>query len=192
VLGIEPSDRVLDLGCGTGDFVGLVTGSGARAVGLDFSGAMLAEAARRRDDAELVRGDARRLPLRTASLTVVVTGFTLRNFSPLEPALAEAGRVLAPGGRLGLLEVDAPRNPMLGFGHRLYFHRLVPLLGAALSGDRAAYRYLPASASYLPEQRELVRMLQRSGFHRVRKRRLALGAVQLVTAVKRPDSPAPG
>ncbi len=191
LLDVQPSDRLLDLGCGTGDFLGLAASSGATVTGLDFSGAMLAEAARRRDAAALVRGDARRLPVRTASLTVLVSGFTLRNFSPLEPALAEAGRVLAPGGRIGLLEVDAPSNAVLRLGHRLYFHGMVPLLGAALSGDRAAYRYLPASASYLPEQRELVRMLQRSGFHHIRKRRLALGAVQLVTAVKRPDSPAP-
>ena len=121
LLDVQPSDRVLDLGCGTGDFLGLAASSGATVTGLDFSGAMLAEAARRRDAAALVRGDARRLPVRTASLTVLVSGFTLRNFSPLEPALAEAGRVLAPGGRIGLLEVDAPSNAVLRLGHRLYF-----------------------------------------------------------------------
>ena len=183
-LQLTPTDTVLDLGCGTGDFLELLGATGARRIGLDFSGGMLLEARRLRPGALVAQGDARKLPLGTASISALVSGFTLRNFSPLEPAIVEMGRVLAAGGRLALLEVDAPANPVLALGHRIYFRGIVPTLGGLLSGDRPAYRYLPASASYLPEQRELVAMLQRAGFHRIQKRRLGFGAVQLVTATK--------
>ena len=85
-------------------------------------------------------------------------GFALRNFAALAPALAECARVLRPGGRLALLEVDAPSQPLLRLGHRIWFGKVVPFVGglvAARSGaprDRAtaAYRYLPASVAYLP------------------------------------------
>jgi demethylmenaquinone methyltransferase/2-methoxy-6-polyprenyl-1,4-benzoquinol methylase len=183
-LELGAADTVLDIGCGTGDFLALLGQTPARRVGLDFSGGMLLEARRLRPRAPVAQGDARRLPIRTASVSGVVSGFTLRNFSPLEPALAEMGRVLAPGGHLALLEVDTPANPLFRLGHRVYFRGIVPVLGGLLSGDRPAYRYLPASASYLPPQRELVAMLQRSGFHRIQKRRLGLGAVQMLTATK--------
>src|SRR5581483_7875009 len=110
-----------------------------------------------------VRGDGLALPFRSGALDGLVCGFALRNFAALPPVLAECARVLRPGGRLALLEVDAPAQPLLRFGHRLWFGRIVPLVGglvAARSGApraraAAAYRYLPASVAYLPPTREL-------------------------------------
>jgi demethylmenaquinone methyltransferase/2-methoxy-6-polyprenyl-1,4-benzoquinol methylase len=97
--------------------------------------------------------------------------------------LAELARVLEPGGRLALLEVARPQSPLLRAGHSLYFNRVVPLLGAVLS-DAAAYRYLPDSAAYLPEPSELARLLEETGFGRIRRHLLGLGAAQLVTATR--------
>ena len=144
-LGVDAADTVLDLACGTGDFALLARERGARAVGVDFAGAMLAAArARCPADVALARGDALRLPLADGSATVAVSGFALRNFTAIPPVLAELARVLRAGGRLGLLEVDEPRARALRVGHALWFRRAVPALGALLSDGRA-YRYLPAS-----------------------------------------------
>lgn len=183
-LGVDAADTVLDLACGTGDFALLARERGARVAGVDFAGAMLA-AARARCPAEiaLVRGDALRLPLADGSVTVAVSGFALRNFTAIPPVLAELARVLRAGGRLGLLEVDEPRAQALRIGHALWFRRVVPALGALLSDGRA-YRYLPASAAYLPPPQELRAMLEAAGFERIHKRGHLGGAAQSLTAVR--------
>ncbi len=183
-LEVDGDDTVLDLGCGTGDFALIARHRGARVVGLDFAGAMLA-AARARCPAAiaLVRGDALRLPLASSSVTVAVSGFALRNFVEIPPVLAELARVLRPGGRLGLLEVDEPRSGVLRLGHGIYFQRVVPALGALLSDGRA-YRYLPASAAYLPNGQRLRAMLEEAGFTGVEKRSHLGGAAQSIMAVR--------
>jgi demethylmenaquinone methyltransferase/2-methoxy-6-polyprenyl-1,4-benzoquinol methylase len=113
---------------------------------------------------------------------VVASGFALRNFVSIPAVLTEAARVLSPGGRLALLEVDTPSNSLLRWGHGVYFSRLVPLLGALFS-DAWAYNYLPRSVSYLPSSEELRDMLETAGFQQIVKRRLSGGIAQLVTAV---------
>jgi len=186
-LAIEPGERVLDLACGTGDFLEIVAPAAREAVGLDFSGVMLAHARRRHPTAvALVQGDALKLPFADATFDAAVSGFALRNFASLGPAFRELARVLRPGGRIGILEVDRPRNPLFRAGHSLYFERCVPLLGGLISGDRAAYRYLPASAVYLPPGRELANILHEAGFRHVRKQRFMLGSAQAIYAERAP------
>jgi demethylmenaquinone methyltransferase/2-methoxy-6-polyprenyl-1,4-benzoquinol methylase len=186
-LALRPSERVLDLACGSGDLAVEARASGARVVGLDFSAGMLRAARARGAECELlrgvalVRGDALALPLADASVDAVVSGFALRNFVDVPHALAECARVLRPGGRIALLEVDRPASALVRFGHGVYFRRVVPLLGALLS-DRAAYAYLPESTAYLPDQASLFAMLAAAGFGRPRKRSFLGGAAQLVTA----------
>ena len=92
-------------------------------------------------------------------------------------------RVLRPGGRIGLLEVDRPSNPILRWGHGLYFGRVVPLIGAVLS-DRDAYRYLPDSVAYLPPAGELQAIVRTAGFTDVQHHRLSAGIAQLITATR--------
>lgn len=185
-LAVGRGDRVLDLACGTGDFAVIAAGRGAEVVGLDFARRMLELALRRGvPGAAWVQGDALRLPFRDGSFDVALSGFALRNFAAIPPVLAELARVLRPGGRLGLLEVDEPTNRLVRAGHRLYFRRVVPLVGGWLSGDREAYRYLPASTVYLPDAATFSRWLEQAGFGEVRKRAHVLGAIQAVTAVRR-------
>jgi demethylmenaquinone methyltransferase/2-methoxy-6-polyprenyl-1,4-benzoquinol methylase len=180
---ISAQDTVVDLACGTGDLSELAALTGARVVGVDFAANMLAEARQRGIDATLVQADVSCLPLPSGWATVAVSGFALRNFVSIPAVLTETARVLKPGGRLALLEVDTPDNRLLRLGHSLYFTRLVPMLGALLS-DARAYAYLPRSVSYLPPQEELQQMIKAAGFQQVIKRRLSGGVAQLVTAVK--------
>ena len=120
----------------------------------------------------------------TARWDGATCGFALRNLTSVPPLLAELARVLRPGGRIGLLEVDRPSNPILRWGHDLYFGRVVPLIGAALS-DRDAYRYLPESVTYLPSADEMQAMVRSFGFTDVRHHRLSRGIAQLITATRR-------
>jgi demethylmenaquinone methyltransferase/2-methoxy-6-polyprenyl-1,4-benzoquinol methylase len=183
-VGVGPGDRVIDVACGTGDLAELAARRGARVTGVDFARGMLSGAARRGVPASLVLGDGTRLPVASGVADVVTCGFALRNFEALEPAFAEMARVLGPGGRLAILEVDRPERAWLRRGHGLYFDRVVPFLGGLLS-DRQAYAYLPQSTVYLPPHAELVARLEAAGFADVRRVRRGLGAAQILTARRR-------
>jgi len=172
--------RVVDLACGTGDLCNVLSRSGLRPLGVDFAAGMLERA---HTTAPLLRGDITRLPLRSGSFDGATCGFALRNVTDIAACFAETARVLRPRGRAAFLEVASPRNAMLRAAHGLYFNRVVPWVGARLS-DGFAYRYLPASAAYLPEPEELCRLLAASGFTDVRRATLGGGAAQLLTGTR--------
>jgi demethylmenaquinone methyltransferase/2-methoxy-6-polyprenyl-1,4-benzoquinol methylase len=179
-LGVAPGGLVLDLGCGTGDLCRELAAHRSRAIGIDLSRGMLAAA---RTTAPLVQADVLRLPVRDGAADGVTCGFTLRNLADLDTFLAEVARVLRPGGRVALLEVDQPSSPVLRAGHRVYFGRVVPRIGAVLS-DGAAYRYLPRSVSYLPPPPELLARLTGAGFRNARRIPLTAGIAQLLVGTR--------
>jgi demethylmenaquinone methyltransferase/2-methoxy-6-polyprenyl-1,4-benzoquinol methylase len=187
-IAVGRTDRVVDVACGTGDLAELAGRRGARVLACDFARGMLDGAARRGVPAALVLADGARLPLADASADVVTCGFALRNFESLPPVLAEMARVLRPGGRLAILEVDRPESAVLRWGHGLYFDRVVPFVGGLLS-DRAAYAYLPRSTVYLPPAPELRARLEAAGFADVERRRRGLGAAQILTARRAASAP---
>lgn len=180
---VGPGDRVLDLACGTGDLSEAARARGAQVIGADFAREMLRGAHAREIDAAFTCADAARLPIASGSVDVVTCGFALRNFVSLPEVFAEMARVLAPGGRIALIDVDRPGSAIVRFGHSLYFDRVVPWLGALLS-DRDAYTYLPQSTAYLPEADELFAMLAKVGFQSVAKKSLLLGTAQILTGVR--------
>ena len=185
LVSVRPGDRLLDLACGTGDLCEQARRRGAWTVGADFSRQMLRGAQDREVETYFVQGDAACLPVASGSVSVVTCGFALRNFVSLEAVFAELARVLSPGGRVALIDVDRPDSTLVRVGHSLYFDRIVPWIGGLIS-DRDAYRYLPESTVYLPEASELLSMLAKAGFEAVAKRRLMLGAAQIITAVRTP------
>jgi demethylmenaquinone methyltransferase/2-methoxy-6-polyprenyl-1,4-benzoquinol methylase len=179
-LGLPRGSLVLDIACGTGDLCRVLVEAGFWAVGVDNSAGMLRHA---NTDVPLVLGDALAIPFRTASADGLTCGFALRNVADLDLLFDEFARVVRPGGRIGLLEVAEPDSPVLKAGHRLYFHRVVPLVGGILS-DRRAYAYLPASTAYLPPPGRITEMLWDRGFTDVSRRLLGLGAAQLIAATR--------
>jgi demethylmenaquinone methyltransferase/2-methoxy-6-polyprenyl-1,4-benzoquinol methylase len=131
----------------------------------------------------LLEADSGCLPFPEGAFDGVVCGYALRNFTDLALALGETARVLRPGGRLAVLEVDAPASRTLRAGYDVWFHKVVPALGAALS-DRDAYTYLPRSVAYLPAAPVLRRMLSQAGYSTVGIRPLAGGLSQLLMATR--------
>ncbi len=179
-LDLPPGARVLDLACGTGDLCRELAGRQLRPIGVDLSFGMLAAA---RTGAPLVHADVLRLPVPVGSVDGATCGFALRNLVDLGAFFAELARVVRPGGRIALLEVAEPPNPVLRWGHGVYFGSVVPRIGGLLS-DGAAYRYLPRSVAYLPEPERMVEMLGECGFLRPRRDLLSTGIAQLLTATR--------
>ncbi len=180
-LHLDPGERVVDLGCGTGDLCRVLGRAGLRAVGVDMAAGMLAKA---HTAAPLIRADALQLPLGDASVDGAVSGFALRNVVDIGACFREAVRVIRPGGRAVFLEVSEPPNPVVRWAHALYFRRIVPMVGGLLS-DRSAYQYLPASTAYLPSPEELLRLMAGAGFIRCHRLQLGMGAAQLLIGTRR-------
>jgi demethylmenaquinone methyltransferase/2-methoxy-6-polyprenyl-1,4-benzoquinol methylase len=179
-LALPHGSTVLDLACGTGDLARGLQAEGLRPVGMDLSFGMLAAAT---VTTPLVQADALRLPVADGAVDGVTCGFALRNFRELDPFFAELARVVRPAGRVALLEVAEPVNPVLRWGHGLYFGKVVPVIGGLLS-DPAAYRYLPRSVAYLPPPQAMLDQLAGHGFERVQRTLLSTGIAQLVTATR--------
>jgi demethylmenaquinone methyltransferase / 2-methoxy-6-polyprenyl-1,4-benzoquinol methylase len=171
---------VVDLACGTGDLCTELRRSGYRAIGVDFSHGMLTNAT---TEAPLVEADILRLPIADASVDGATCGFALRNVTDLGDLFRETARVLRPGGRAAFLDASVPDNRLMRAGHGVYFHHVVPIIGATLS-NREAYRYLPRSMAYLPEPSEMVAMLGASGFAEVERTQLSGGLTQLLLGTR--------
>ena len=180
-LGLPKGSLVADLACGTGDFCRELQAQGHRPVGFDLSFGMLAAA---RTEAPLAEADILQLPVPDGSLDGVTCGFALRNLVELGGFFVELARVVRPGGRIALLDVSIPPNPVLRWGHSIYFGRVVPMVGGLLS-DPTAYRYLPKSVAYLPEPEVMLAQLRDAGFNDVRRDLLTTGISQLITATRR-------
>ena len=179
-LALPTGALVLDLACGTGDLSRLATKAGYRVVGADLSAGMLSA---NRAGNPVMEADVSQLPFGDATFDGIVCGYALRNFTHLGGALDETARVLRPGGRLAVLEVDAPSSRVLRAGYDVWFNKVVPLMGGTLS-DREAYRYLPRSVAYLPKAPMLRRMLADAGYATIGIRPLAGGLSQLVMATR--------
>jgi demethylmenaquinone methyltransferase/2-methoxy-6-polyprenyl-1,4-benzoquinol methylase len=131
---------------------------------------------------EWICGDAEALPLADRSADLYTIAFGLRNVTEIERALAEARRVLRPGGRFMCLEFAPTVVPWLTGAYDLYSFRVLPLIGQLVAGDRDAYTYLAESIRRFPPQAELCELIGAAGLERVRFRNLTGGIAALHSA----------
>ncbi len=179
-LALPAGSTVLDLASGTGDMCIDLAKAGLHPFSMDLSYGMLAAD---RSGSPRAQTDILRLPVADASVDGVTCGFALRNLLDLGDFFAELARVVRPGGRIALLDVSTPPNRVLRFGNNIYFGKIVPKIGAALS-DGAAYAYLPKSVAYLPEPDEMRSMLSNAGFGDASHEQLSGGLTQLMVATR--------
>ena len=179
-LALPAGSVVLDLASGTGDLCVDLRRAGLVPLSVDLSLGMLRAD---RSGAPRVQADILRLPVPDAGVDGVTCGFALRNLVDLAEFFGELGRVVRPGGRIALLDVGVPRNPLVRWGNSIYFGRVVPRIGGWLS-DPAAYRYLPRSVAYLPPPAQMVEMLRRAGFADAVHAQLSGGITQLLTGTR--------
>jgi len=177
-LRLAPGERLLDLGTGTGDlgWEALRQQPAAQLAAADFSLEMLRAG---RGPLPRLCADALHLPFADGGFDAAISGFLLRNVADLDACLREQFRLLKPGGRIVILETTRPRAGLFTPFVRFHMDVVIPFVGGLVSGDREAYRYLPASSeAFLPAE-ELAVRLQAAGFRRVAYRRLMFGTIAI-------------
>jgi ubiquinone/menaquinone biosynthesis methyltransferase len=185
VLAPRAGERMLDLCAGTMDVADLARRKvpGLRITGADFALAMLARGVEK-TGLPAAQADALALPFRAEAFDLLTVTFGMRNLDSYERGLAEAARVLRPGGRLGVLEFFRPEGRGSRLVHGAYNRLALPVLGRVLSPDPEAYRYLVASMERFASRGEFEVAAARAGFRAVRGATLFPGVCGLVTAVR--------
>ncbi len=182
--------RILDVACGTGDStisIARAAAEGTKVTGADISEGMMAlvtekaEKAGVLDRIDLQVADGEALPYEEGTFDRVTCAFGIRNFEHKEKGLGEFRRVLRPGGRAVILELSVPQNKVLRWAYDLYFLHILPWVGGKVSGDKAAYKYLPASVHNFPAPKEFCRMMEEAGFRSVRFRTFTFGLCRMFT-----------
>jgi demethylmenaquinone methyltransferase / 2-methoxy-6-polyprenyl-1,4-benzoquinol methylase len=182
-LDLPTGSRVLDLCCGTGDQSVALQKRSFAVTAADFCLPMLALARpkfrRRPRPPVLLQADALSLPFADACFDAATVSFGLRNVADLDRALAEIARVVRPGGMFGALEFTTPIVQPFRAVYLFYFRHLLPLAGRLVSGDSAAYSYLPASVTTFPQRQEFLARAEAAGFDSGRFESLSVGILAL-------------
>ena len=182
------SQRILDVACGTGDStvsIAKAVTEGSKVIGVDISEGMMALVKGKAEKAGVANrislqvADGEALPYEEGAFDRVTCAFGIRNFEHKEKGLSEFFRVLKPGGRAVILELSVPQNRLVRWAYDLYFLHILPRIGGAVSGDKAAYRYLPASVHHFPAPKEFCRMMEAAGFRAVRCRTFTFGLCRM-------------
>ena len=181
--------RVLDVATGTADFAIAVTrkaAAGTQVTGIDLSEGML-EVGRTKCQGlpiELEVGDAEDLRFENATLDRVCVAFGVRNFENLMQGLREMRRVLKPGGKLVILELSYPKNRLIFSFYKFYSLKVLPKIGAGMTGNTGAFTYLPDSILKFPLPEKFIPMLREAGFSTVRARQFMFGVCRMYCAVR--------
>ena len=180
--------RILDVACGTGDStisIARAAAEGTKVTGADISEGMMALVMEKagkagvKDRIDLQVADGEALPYGEETFDRVTCAFGIRNFEHKEKGLAEFRRVLKPGGKAVILELSVPQNRVIRWVYDLYFLHILPRVGGSISGDKAAYKYLPASVHGFPSPKDFCAMMEGAGFHGGRCKTFTLGLCRM-------------
>lgn len=189
----ERPQTILDVACGTGDFSILIAEAAhpdSKIYAADLSEGMLEVMHQKLMgkclDGQIkpVRCNCEQLPFADVSFDRVTIAFGIRNFEHRETALKEFMRVLKPGGKLVVLELSVPSNRLLRWCYNIYFKHIIPLIGGLVSGDKAAYRYLPASVLKFPGPAEWTATMGSCGYRAVTHKAFTFGLCRMYTGTK--------
>lgn len=193
IVASGPHDRVLDLACGTCD---LLLAAFQKApdielgIGIDPARKMLALGAEKAsskpysDRVSLAVGDGMALPMVDDGVDCAMISFGIRNIPETSTALRELHRVLAPGGRLIVLEFSLPSNRTIRQLYLCYFRHILPRIGGLISGDSKAYSYLNKTVEGFFEPQEFRKLLQEAGFDEIQIRPLTFGVATIYVGMK--------
>lgn len=184
----RPDAIALDLCCGTADLTVELAQQAphAQVIGADFCHPMLVRGRSKIPaQAMLIESNALQLPFADNSIDVVTNAFGLRNLENVEGGLSEIYRVLKPTGRVAILEFSHPVVPLLRTAFHFYFTKILPQIGALISGSRQAYAYLPESVRHFPNQKQLAAIMTGVGFREVSYLNLSAGIAALHFGSKR-------
>lgn len=193
---MDPDATILDICCGTGDLTTALLKhrpADARPIlAADFSRGMLSLGARKFAErktnqarAIAIEADALHLPLRSASLDLIVTAFGFRNLANYEAGLREFHRVLKPGGQLGILDFSEPGG-IIGKAYAIYFHNILPAIGRVLCSHGGAYHYLPTSVGNFPPPPAMLDLMRATGYESCAWQPYTFGIAGLYTAARPP------
>lgn len=178
--------EVLDVACGTGDFtieIAKRAARGSKIIGIDLSEGMMEigrEKIRKTGvQAEMLQGDCEVLPFEDNCFDRVSAAFGVRNFEHLEIGILEMYRVLKSDGKIVILELSMPSNPIVKWFYSLYFLKMMPKIGGWISGNKGAYNYLPQSVLRFPVPDKFVEILKTGGFKDVSAVSFTFGICQM-------------
>jgi len=187
-LNPRPGQRFVDVAGGTGDLAFKIaerTADRAPVTVIDLTHDMVRVGRERAiaygldDNVRFTVGDALALPTQSGHFDGYTIGFGIRNVANIDQALAEAHRVLKPGGRFLCLEFSQVQVPILEQIYKQWSFRAMPEIGAQVAGDRASYQYLVESIARFPNQDDFAQMIREAGFAQVRYRNLSGGIAAL-------------
>lgn len=184
-----PDGIYVDLCAGTLDVAAELSrqsGFVGRVIGADFAEPMLRAGVGKASPSVVspVVADAVDLPIPDNAASGAIVAFGIRNVADLDRGLREVQRVLAPGARFVILEFTTPRSSIVRGLYHLYFHHLLPQIGALVSGHRTAYAYLPRSVANFPIEETLADRMRSAGFVDVNWRTLTFGVAAIHTGTK--------
>jgi len=183
---------ILDLATGTGDQLYALYEAGLRwrtATGMDMAQGML-EIARKKNQKypqlsiRWIQGDATRLHLHAEKYDFITMSYGIRNVVDVHSTLQGIFSALRPAGVVAILETSCPRSAVLAWAHRVFLRLWVQGVGGLVSGDPAAFRYLPDTILTFPSGESFLALLRQAGFEQVQQTPLMLGAVSIYSAVR--------
>ena len=188
-LDIQNGKTLIDVACGTGDIgFTILKSHKIKLINIDLSKNMLGIAKKKAlkkklYDIHFIQGDAEILPLENDSIDCLTIAYGFRNIAHYDKALEEFYRVLKPGGKLSILEFSKSKTKFFNTIFQIYFNKILPKL-ASLISRADAYRYLPESVKYFPDETEISKFLSDNNFIDISSDSLTLGVATIYTGIK--------